>query len=186
VPAELHQIPLLIRGGSIVPSRERPRRSSTSMKQDPFTLRVALGKDSTARGELYLDDGETYDHQKGHFVWREFVAEKAAKKAKSLRISSKDLGSAKPDQAVDGVALSKFEPSNAFAKSIGDVRVEKIAVVGLPAKPKAVKVEGGNELAWDFVPGVTANEKKDGVASLLSIKDPKVLVSSDWSILIEW
>ncbi len=41
VKAELHQIPLFIRGGSIVPTRERPRRSSPLMKLDPFTLRVA-------------------------------------------------------------------------------------------------------------------------------------------------
>ena len=49
VPAELHQIPLFIRGGSIVPTRERPRRSSPLMKYDPFTLRVALSNE----GEVY-------------------------------------------------------------------------------------------------------------------------------------
>ena len=59
VPAELHQIPLFIRGGSIIPTRERPRRSSPLMKRDPFTLRVALSTDGSARGELYLDDGES-------------------------------------------------------------------------------------------------------------------------------
>ena len=65
VPAELHQVPLLIRGGSIVPTRERPRRSSPLMKNDPFTLRVALGNTCSARGELYVDDGETIDPPAG-------------------------------------------------------------------------------------------------------------------------
>jgi len=186
VPAALHQIPLFVRGGSVVPTRERPRRSSTSMKQDPFTLRVALSKAGTARGELYLDDGETYSHRQGQFIWREFVAEKPAKKSRTVRVSNRDLGSARPAEAVDGVVLKTFDPANAYAKSIAEVRVEKIIVVGLDAKPTAVKVEGGDALVWDFTPGVAAADKKEGMASMLAIKDPKVLVTKDWAIVIEW
>ena len=156
------------------------------MNKDPFTLRVALSKAGYARGELYLDDGVTYAHEKGNFVWREFVAEKPAKKAKTIRISSKDIGAAKPDSAVDGVALAKFNPANEYAKSIKDVRVEKMVVVGLAAKPLSVKIEGGKELVWSYTPGVGAAEKKEGDASLLAIKDPKVLVTQDWAIVIEW
>ncbi|KAG2741021.1 glycoside hydrolase family 31 protein [Suillus brevipes Sb2] len=63
--ANLDQIPLLIRGGSIIPTRERPRRSSPLMKHDPFTLHVALDTSGNARGELYLDDGETYGCGRG-------------------------------------------------------------------------------------------------------------------------
>jgi alpha 1,3-glucosidase len=156
------------------------------MNQDPFTLRVALSKAGSARGQLYLDDGVTYAHEKGNFVWREFVAEKPVKKARAIRISSKDLGAAKPNEAVDGVALAKFNPANKYAKSIKDVRVEKIVVVGLAAKPTSVRIENGEELVWDYTPGVGAAEKKEGAASLVSIKDPKVLVTQDWAIVIEW
>src|SRR3954453_8534082 len=74
VPSKLHQIPVLIRGGSILPTRERPRRSSPLMRHDPFTLRIALDKNGKARGELYLDDGETFAHWDGEIVWREFTA----------------------------------------------------------------------------------------------------------------
>lgn len=190
VPAALDQIPLFIRGGSIVSTRERPRRASTAMKQDPFTLRVALSKSGTARGELYLDDGESYDHEKGQLVWRQFTADKtSAKKGKKslLRISSQDLASHNPDGAVDGVALrGAYSTNNSFAESIKDVRVEKIVVAGLEKKPKSVKVEGTKEdLIWDWVDGVTAGEKKEGPSSLLIVKDPKVLVVKDWSIIVE-
>ncbi|KAF9012644.1 alpha-glucosidase [Cyathus striatus] len=186
VQAELHQVPLFIRGGSILPTRERPRRASTAMKLDPFTLRVALSKAGDARGELYLDDGTSYDHQKGDFVWREFVAEKPSKKSKGLRITSKDLGKAKPSEAVDSVSLTAYNPSNAFAKSVEEVRVEKVIVVGLAAKPSNVKVEGsGKELVWEFTPGVAASDKKDGTPSLLHIKDPKVAIAKNWAIIIE-
>ena len=182
VPAELHQIPLFIRGGSIIPTRERPRRSSPLMKRDPFTLRVALSTDGSARGELYLDDGETYSHQQGQFVWREFAAEKA--KGKGVRISSRNLAAQKPDAAVYQTALATYDSSNEFAKRIGDVRVERVVVLGLSAKPSSVKA-GGKELQWTFIPGVAASDKKDGTASVLSIKDPKLSITSDWEIDIQ-
>ncbi|KAI0753449.1 alpha-glucosidase [Daedaleopsis nitida] len=182
VAAELHQIPVFIRGGSIVPTRERPRRSSPLMKYDPFTLRVALSKEGTARGELYLDDGVTYSHQEGKFVWREFSAEKPAKK--TVRISSHDLGARKPAEAVDHVALSAYDRSNDFAKKVADVRVEKMVVLGLSAKPSSVTVSG-KELQWTFTPGVAASDKQEGTASVLIIKDPKLSITSDWAIDIK-
>jgi len=185
VSAALHEVPVFIRGGSIIPTRERPRRSSTLMNRDPLTLRVALSKAGTARGELYLDDGESYNHMKGQFVWREFVAEKSSSKSKTLQLSSRDLGAAKPNEAVDSVALQTYDPTNDYAKSIAEVRVEKIVIVGLSAKPSSVKVRGGQELIWEYISGVASGDKKEGVASLLVIRDPKVLIIKDWSIEIE-
>ncbi|CAA7260493.1 unnamed protein product [Cyclocybe aegerita] len=183
VAAALNQIPLFVRGGSILATRERPRRASSLMKHDPFTLRVALNKAGFARGELYLDDGVTYDHTKGDLIWREFVAEKAGKKG--LRIRSQDLGKAKPTEAVDGVALASYNPANSFAKSVEHVRVEKIIVVGLASKPTSVKVEGGKELVWEYTSGLAAGDKKEGTASVLAIKDPKALIAKDWAIVIQ-
>ncbi|KAJ6631405.1 glycoside hydrolase family 31 protein [Mycena sp. CBHHK59/15] len=182
VPAALHQIPLFIRGGSIVPTRERPRRSSPLMKLDPFTLRVALSKAGDAVGELYLDDGVSYSHQKGQFVWRGFSAQKAGK---TLRLTTMDLAAQKPAEAVDGVALKSYNPRNGYAETIADVRVEKIVVVGLGGKPSSVKVEGGKDLVWEYTAGVAANGKNEGAASVLTIKDPKVAVVKDWAIVIQ-
>lgn len=183
VPAALHQLPLLARGGSILSTRERPRRASSLMKNDPFTLRVALSKSGSARGELYLDDGVTYDHQKGDFVWREFVA---SKKGKTVRIASTSLVSTKPSEAVDGVDLVSYNPANDYAKTVASVRVEKLVVLGLSHKPTKVKVEGSDvELKWEWTPGVNADGKKEGTASILKIKDPKVLITKDWAIVIQ-
>ncbi|KAJ7072850.1 glycoside hydrolase family 31 protein [Mycena amicta] len=182
VKAELHQVPVFIRGGSIVPTRERPRRSSPLMRNDPFTLRVALSKTGRATGELYLDDGVSYSHEKGEFVWRQFHA---ATEKKVVRLTSKDLGGERKARAVDGVALAAYEPANGFAKTIGEVRVEKVVVFGLSGKPTSVKLDGGKELVWEFTAGVAAGGKGEGAASVLSIKDPKVLVVDDWAIVIQ-
>ncbi|KAH9927835.1 alpha-glucosidase [Fomitopsis serialis] len=164
-------VPFLIRGGSIVPTRERPRRSSLLMKRDPFTLRVALDTSGAAKGELYLDDGETFSHRDGKFIWREFIA---GKQNKGLLIRSTDLAAQKPGEAVDGVALSTYDGGNDFAKDMATVRVERVVVFG-SAKPKSVQ----------YTPGVASNTKKQGTASVLVIKDPGVGVSSDWEIVIQ-
>lgn len=185
ISAALHEVPLLIRGGSILSTRERHRRSSPLMKLDPFTLRVALDNKGAARGELYLDDGVTYDHEKGQIVWREFIAEKPEKKAKTLRISSRDLAKLKPAEAVDGVALTSISPTNEFAKSIESVRVEKIVVLGLSSKPKSVAVDGSQALEFIYTAGVPAVGKKEGTASVLVVKDPGVAITKDWEVSIE-
>ncbi|KAK2464423.1 hypothetical protein APHAL10511_003571 [Amanita phalloides] len=187
VPSALHQVPLFVRGGSIVPTRERPRRASSLMKYDPFTLRVALDKNGNARGELYLDDGVSYNYQQGEFVWRKFVAEQQPKKQKNgplLKISNHDLGSANLSESVQGITVSRYDPDNAYVKDVADVRVEKVVVVGLNEKPTSVKVEEtGDVLAWEFVHGVGSTEKgKEGVASVLTIRDPKVPVARGWTI----
>ena len=42
IPVSLSTIPLFQRGGSIIPLKTRRRRSSAAMKNDPFTLKIAL------------------------------------------------------------------------------------------------------------------------------------------------
>jgi alpha 1,3-glucosidase len=42
VPAPLDTIPLLMRGGHIIPRKDRHRRSSSLMKFDPYTLVINL------------------------------------------------------------------------------------------------------------------------------------------------
>lgn len=183
MPAELQMSPVLLRGGFILPTRERPRRSSPLMKYDPFTLRVALDTSGEARGELYLDDGETFSHHEGNFIWREFSAKKTEKKGKSLRINSHDLAAQKPAEAVDGVALSQYDNRNDFARSMTDVKVERIVVFGLSAKPTSVQV-GGKELQWEYTSGA-ASDKKQGVASVLVIKNPGLGITNDWEIVVQ-
>jgi len=151
------------------------------MKRDPFTLKVALNQLGGASGELYLDDGESYDHREGNFIWREFVAESTKK---TVKISSKDLASKNPDRAVDGVELATYNGDNAFAGSLGGVRVERIIVLGLKNKPSRVTL-GNVDLEFTFEDGVAAVGKKEGLASKLTIKNPVVFVAGDWTVVLE-
>ncbi|TDH70954.1 hypothetical protein CCR75_005289 [Bremia lactucae] len=56
VPAPLDVIPVFHRGGTILPRKQRVRRSSALMHSDPLTLVVALDQHFEACGELYVDD----------------------------------------------------------------------------------------------------------------------------------
>jgi alpha 1,3-glucosidase len=61
----LEKIPVYQRGGTIIPTRQRHRRSSKLMRNDPITLYIASELNSDfANGTLYLDDGETFDYQR--------------------------------------------------------------------------------------------------------------------------
>lgn len=185
IPTPLEKFPVLIRGGSILATRERPRRSSTLMKHDPFTITITLDNSGAASGQLYLDDGESFSHQKGELIWREFQAAVLGKNKKnkkgSLQIMSIDLATAKPDQAVDDTSLSEtYVPTNAFAQSIKDVKVEKIKVVGLVKEPKEVYLHNGTydptPLAWEW-------SKSN---NLLTIKNPSTKIVEDWTITVKW
>ncbi|KAM5247381.1 neutral alpha-glucosidase AB isoform 2-T2 [Ctenodactylus gundi] len=73
LPVTLSTIPVFQRGGTVVPRWMRVRRSSDCMKDDPITLFVALSAQGTAQGELYLDDGHTFNYQtRSEFLWRRF------------------------------------------------------------------------------------------------------------------
>ena len=120
VEAPLSKIPLLMRAGHVIPRRDRPRRSSGLMKDDPFTLVVVLDAAGVAEGELYLDDGESYKYEQGARVHRRFVFENGG-----LRSEDADTID---ETASKNVKKTKEE----YVASRDHVGVEKIVVVGAP------------------------------------------------------
>ncbi|XP_071962090.1 neutral alpha-glucosidase AB-like [Antedon mediterranea] len=73
IPVTAEKIPVYQFGGSIIPKKERVRRCSSLAKDDPYTLVVALDKDYSAKGELYIDDGHSYEYKQNKFLYRSFV-----------------------------------------------------------------------------------------------------------------
>ncbi|KAK7680941.1 hypothetical protein QCA50_015993 [Cerrena zonata] len=65
---ELKDIPMLFKGGSIIATKDRYRRSSKLMYRDPYTLYIAPNKEGKAQGQLYIDDGESFGYESGEFV----------------------------------------------------------------------------------------------------------------------
>ncbi|KAI1421797.1 glycosyl hydrolases family 31-domain-containing protein [Xylaria sp. FL1777] len=54
-------IPVHIRGGTVLPLRSASGNTTDLVRQNNFTLIVAPGKDGKASGSLYLDDGDSPD-----------------------------------------------------------------------------------------------------------------------------
>uniref|UniRef100_A0A8C7H374 Glucosidase II alpha subunit n=1 Tax=Oncorhynchus kisutch TaxID=8019 RepID=A0A8C7H374_ONCKI len=87
IPVTISSIPVFQRGGSIIPRKARVRRSSSCMEHDPYTLFVALSPKRFAQGELYIDDGHTFNFDKQkQFIHRRLSF---ANKALSSRSPSK-------------------------------------------------------------------------------------------------
>jgi len=85
IAAPYDKIPVFQKGGTIVPRRERVRRSSTLMHEDPITLYVALDQAGTARGTLYLDDGKSFEYKSGKSLYMEFTYSNGKLESKMLR-----------------------------------------------------------------------------------------------------
>lgn len=63
-----------IRGGSIIPLKERLRRSTKRMKDEPYTLIIALNNDQKATGLVYFDDEESFNfEEKEQFALKKIV-----------------------------------------------------------------------------------------------------------------
>lgn len=55
--ADVTEIPLAIRGGSVIPMRVNGTMTTTELRKTDFELVVAPSDNGTARGSLYFDDG---------------------------------------------------------------------------------------------------------------------------------
>ncbi|KAK0386647.1 hypothetical protein NLU13_6482 [Sarocladium strictum] len=66
-------IPLFIKGGVILPLRENSAMTTTELRKEKFELLVALDNDGQAKGELYLDDGESLEQESYTAVTLEYA-----------------------------------------------------------------------------------------------------------------
>jgi alpha-glucosidase len=54
-------IPVHIRGGSIIPQRVNSANTTKALREQPFSVVIAPDKNGEAKGRLYLDDGESIE-----------------------------------------------------------------------------------------------------------------------------
>ncbi|XP_003377284.1 putative neutral alpha-glucosidase AB [Trichinella spiralis] len=162
VATPLEKIPLFVRGGCIVPIKERMRRSSGLSHQDPFTLIMALNKDGTfANGTLYLDDGDSYEYKNGQYLYQYFVYS-GDKKSGSL--------------------MSTTMHPNANYNT--NAWIEKIVILGLQFYPTDVHV-----FRADYVPK-KLNFVFDNQKMMLTIRKPEVpylfLACNIATVILKW
>jgi alpha 1,3-glucosidase len=164
VPAPEDKIPLLIQGGHIVPRRDRPRRSSALMKWDPYTLILTPNKNGEAEGTLYVDDGETFDYERGGYIHRRF-------QFRDSILSSDDLG-------------FKGPKTTEYLKSMAGVTVERVIIVDPPKewkdKSTVTVIEDGAKAA--STASLEYFDQQGGKAPYAVVKSPNVGIGKAWRI----
>lgn len=126
VNAPLDRIPLIMRGGHIFPRRDIPRRSSAMMRFDDYTLVVTASKAGSAEGELYTDDGDSFDYEDGQYIHRKFSL--SGNTLTSIDAEGRDTKPIKAGQ---------------WLQAMEQVHVDKIIIVGVSSawNVKEVQVE---------------------------------------------
>ena len=76
IESNILEIPVFIRGGKIISIFENPKENTFETLKQPICLLIALGEKNLAEGEIYLDDGETFNFMKGLFIHRLFKVSK--------------------------------------------------------------------------------------------------------------
>lgn len=167
ISTPLDKIPLLMQAGHIIPRKDRPRRSSGLMRYDPYTLLISLTPEGTANGNLYIDDGESYDYQEGAFIHRHFTF------ALNTLISV---------DFEDEKQSNKGKKRREYLKEMERVRVEKIIVVGAPGswqgRTEVRVVEDGEGRGVEMV----FERGGVGKANVAVVRDPGLGIGRDWRV----
>uniref|UniRef100_A0AAY4DM90 Neutral alpha-glucosidase AB n=1 Tax=Denticeps clupeoides TaxID=299321 RepID=A0AAY4DM90_9TELE len=154
IPVTMSSIPAFQRGGSIITRKDRVRRSSACMENDPYTLYVALSPEGTAEGELYIDDGHTFSYEKNKaFIHRRLTFNDGV-------LSSSNL-------ALD----SQFTTAS---------WVEKIIFLGA-RKPASVTLKTAG---WSWGSETRVEFEYDSALEVLSLRKPGVNAGADWTVLL--
>ncbi|KAK1770586.1 glucosidase [Phialemonium atrogriseum] len=166
--APLDKTPILMQGGHIFPRRDKPRRSSALMKWDDYTLVVTVGRNSkSAEGELYVDDGDSFDYEKGQYIHRKFVLDGAANTLASTDAEGRDAKSVK---------------EGAWLQGMRQVSVDKVIIVGAPsswAGKKEVTVESEGK-TWTAALDYTGAENVR--AAFAVIRRVGATIGADWKV----
>mmetsp|Transcript_37728 Transcript_37728/g.84060 ORF Transcript_37728/g.84060 Transcript_37728/m.84060 type:complete len:895 (-) Transcript_37728:499-3183(-) len=159
VPVTMQTIPAFYRGGHIIPRRERPRRSTATMANDPFTLVIALDDKLHARGDLYVDDGRSFAFLRGQYVHRDFSFDG------SKLVNSKHAAEAGVPEGV---------------MDVSGLVIERVVFLGLKGKSLKAKLPDGTVIPLEAGP---LNMRTVSThASVL--RKPNLPIGSDWTVEI--
>lgn len=163
VRTPLHKIPVFVLGGSIITLRERSRRSSALMIQDPFTLHVYPDAQGNANGELFLDDGHSFLYKRGEFILVSWKFELNLKKK---------------------VATLSSTRRNASEK-VPSSRLERIVIYGLPKSIKSAQLPMQSTLYNLATSPYISDAKATSETKILVVKNPSYSLNSSEGLKLE-
>ena len=158
VPSDIDTIPVFQRGGSVIARKLRLRRSSHMMFKDPYTLYIALDSSMKATGSIYMDDEETFDHEKkAEYAIATFTADFSGPTATIKHVV--DLGA--------GWASHVDTLTDAYI-------IERVIIMGVQEAPNSADI-GSTALGFTY----------DSNAKVLVIRKPNISAIADWEMIVK-
>jgi alpha-glucosidase len=114
VPVGVGDLVVLVRGGAIIPHQPLVQ-STAEIPKGPLELRVYPGAD--CRGSVYMDDGVTFEYQKGAFLRLKAACEESA----------------------DGISVTTAAAEGSYQPWFGSIA---FVIHGVGSRPKQVAVDG--------------------------------------------
>jgi len=171
VPTSLESsIPVFHRGGSIIPTQQRLRRSSQQMVNDPYTLRIALNEKGQALGALYIDDGSSFNYLHGDYSYRQFSFAN-----NELRGMEGDVSSLIFNRAAINIAKSNRQVPNV---------IEKIVIYGVETEPDFVNIRYSDSQD-DSLAELSSKVDFTFENNVLTIRKPNIPISKDFVLKLE-
>ena len=143
------------------------------MAADPFTVVVAPDAAGNAVGEIYLDDGASFHHERGAFTRRALTF----KAHGELRCSVPVAASAAAG-GVEGTGAAPAGSGGGFPASAATV--ERVVILGAQ-RYGAAAVKGA---ALEVVPA-PASTREGMPAAATAVRKPDVPMAHDWTITLE-
>ena len=175
VPTHSDRVPAYLRGGAVLPRRDRPRRSSSATHTDPFTLVVAPDVEGHAGGSLYADGYDGYEHvEQGMHTEAVFRFARGAESEWSFESVPRH----------GNFWLGPGEQPLTTAPQVGAAasRVERVVILGSTA-PKEVQLRRKSSNG-DGVDSSKVRADFDPVAQTLTVRlmGSGVTISDEWSL----
>ncbi|GAB4835536.1 Probable glucan 1,3-alpha-glucosidase [Ancistrocladus abbreviatus] len=124
-----------------------------------FHMVIALHFSQGAEGELYIDDGKSFEFQRGAYIHRRFIFSNG-------RLTSLNLAPMTKDRRL----------------FTSDCVVERIILLGHPTGPKSALIEPANRKTEIELGPLHARRSQR--PSVLTIRKPNVRIAEDWTIKI--
>uniref|UniRef100_A0A672TRB7 Glucosidase alpha, neutral C n=1 Tax=Strigops habroptila TaxID=2489341 RepID=A0A672TRB7_STRHB len=130
------QIPVFQRGGTVIPLKTTAGKSTEWMVDTSYELHVALDTEASAIGELYLDDGHSFQYlHKKQFLYRKFTFHK------SILSSRDESGQYQTMCVVERVIVLGFGHQPTFVTACSKDGKEKEVVFTYDTKTSALTLE---------------------------------------------
>jgi alpha-glucosidase len=136
------EIPVHIKGGSVLPLRVESAYTTADLRKKDFELVIAPGRDGSASGSLYLDDGVSIVQKKAPREW------------------------------TFGYENSLLKVDNKGKYDVGRLKWARVKILGVTEKPTMVEVDGRRvkDFSYDQVHSVVAVNIRKGLAKNFKVE----------------